>query len=160
MKPTASQGSEATAWATQAAERLEALRVHVQAVKKVGHPAPGRVPFFASCFWLLQDPDRWPVYWSSCVQTLRAVGWLTVAGDRPRTTRSFVTWCSISAREPDVSYALDWWAKYPFVGLDPTLLERVERVLALNEAASATRSYRDEDDRKALEACARSSSAT
>lgn len=139
----------------EAAERLKALRAHVQAIKKGGHPAPGHVPFFASFFWSLQEPERWPVYWSSSVQILRGIGWFTGVGDPAVDYAQFRELVLDLGQEPDVSYALFWWASHPFVGLDPTLLERVERVLALNDIVSTTGSYSDEDARNAAEACAR-----
>lgn len=139
----------------QAAELLEVLRTHVQAIKKGGHPAPGHVPFFASFFWSLQDPDRWPVYWNSSVQILRRAGWLAGAGDPARDYIKFREAVLDLGREPEVSHALYWWERHPFVGLDPTLLERVERVLVLNEARDAEGSYGNEEKRSAAEMCAR-----
>src|SRR5690606_31690601 len=63
-----------------AVAKIDQVLEFVHRVKSGAHPAPGRVSFLLSFFWGLQEPDRWPMMWSSAKDSLVALGWLTSEG--------------------------------------------------------------------------------
>ena len=44
-------------------------------------PSPNSIPFFLSYFWQIQEPDMWPVYYTSAVQMIEGMNLLRATGD-------------------------------------------------------------------------------
>lgn len=121
--------------ADEAAARraIDRLTGYVQSVKKGANPAPARVPFLLSFFWGVRDEARWPVIWTSGQNILRRTGWLDTSGSNADTYLRFRE-IVLDLGEPGaVSHALHWWERNPWVGLDPGLVERVARLVELDE---------------------------
>jgi 5-methylcytosine-specific restriction protein B len=111
---------------------LDRLGAYVESVKKGANPAPARVPFLLSFFWGVVDHGRWPIAWTSGLSILRRTGWLLPSGTH---TDTYLDYRSIVLDLGDpaaVEHALFWWERKPWVGLDPGLLERVRRLVAVD----------------------------
>jgi 5-methylcytosine-specific restriction protein B len=111
---------------------LDRLVAYVESVKRGANPAPARVPFLLSFFWGVVDHARWPIAWTSGPTILRRTGWLPPSGTH---TDSYLDYRSIVLDLGDpaaVEHALFWWERNPWVGLDPGLLERVRRLVAID----------------------------
>lgn len=104
----------------EARTKLQTFTDHVEGVRKGSHPAPGRVPFFVSFFWALQDEDSWPAIWNSAEDMLKALGWLTSRSDAPdrylEFHRRFLEAAIEGARRTESAFF--WLDQHRFVGLD------------------------------------------
>ena len=119
-----------------AEHKIRMLTEHVHAVKRGGHPAPGRVPLLVSLFWSMQDHARWPVLWPSAEEMLKALGWLTSAWEQPeRYLRFRAVLLDLGGDPVDVERTLFWFRDNRWVGLDPALLERCSENAGLLRAA-------------------------
>jgi len=137
-----------------AASAIDRLVAYVASVKKGANPAPARVPFLLSFFWGIVDHEHWPIAWTSAPNALRRVKWLSSGGtfaDSYLEFRSIV----LDLGDPEtVENALFWWERNPWVGLDPTLIERVRRLVEIDERREDGVYAAPEEEAEA-EACAR-----
>jgi 5-methylcytosine-specific restriction enzyme B len=138
-----------------AAAAIDELVAFCERVKRAGNPAPGRVSFMLTFFWSLANHDRWPVAWMSAMNSLTAVGWL---GGQVRTGAEYLRFREVilSLGKPGiVEAALRWWDEHPFVGLDPALVDRLQRADAVDRGRTADEAYVSEEDRLLAEREAR-----
>jgi 5-methylcytosine-specific restriction protein B len=129
-----------------AAAAIEELMAFCEEVRQGGMPAPGYSTFLLSYLWSVAEPDSWPVAWSSAWKILTRVGWLV----RPATPGAgYLEFCR-TLRELggfiQVLRALSWWNDHPFVGLDPALIERLQRSEALSQESGGAFPYSNQND--------------
>lgn len=116
-----------------ARRRIDRLVRFVESVRKGAHPAPGRSTFLCSFFWSLRDHDRWPVAWPSATRSLVRLGWTLPTGDYAADYLDYRSVLKSLGRPPqEIEHALYWFDSHSFVGLDPSIIERVQRVEVLN----------------------------
>lgn len=116
-----------------ARQRIGRLVQFVESVRKGAHPAPGRAAFLCSFFWALRDHDRWPVAWPSATRSIVRLGWSLPSGDYPADYLEYRhVLHSLGGPPQEVEHAFYWFDRHPFVGLDPSIVERVRRVDTLN----------------------------
>lgn len=64
----------------RAAEQFETLRAHVELLRSQGSSVQeGRVAPLLTWFWWLQDPDQWPVLWTSVWGAFERLGFLSIS---------------------------------------------------------------------------------
>ncbi|MCB0987596.1 MAG: AAA family ATPase [Acidimicrobiales bacterium] len=119
-----------------AKKKIDLLVAFVEKVKSGGQPAPARVPFLLSFFWGLQDPQEWPVMWTSARDTLRDLGWLVEASSHASLYLQFASTVRSVGDPPAVAHGLYWFSKRPFVGLAPGLVQRCSIGAKLAELAT------------------------
>lgn len=111
---------------------VDRLVAYVESVKKGANPAPARVPFLLSFFWGVVDHVHWPIAWTSGPTILRRTGWLPSSGTHADTYLDYRSIVVDLGDPAAVEHALFWWERNPWVGLDPGLLERVRRLVAID----------------------------
>jgi 5-methylcytosine-specific restriction protein B len=123
----------------EAAAKIRRCVVHIDKIKKGGHPAPRRAPFVLSLFWSLADHEEWPCLWQSADAALTALGWLTPPGDLDEWYIDYRDIVMSSGRTPFEVEELLWWMdnSHPFTGLDPALVDRCRESVELGNARSA-----------------------
>ena len=118
-----------------ARRRIAALVQFVESVRKGAHPAPGRSQFLCSFFWALRDHEHWPVAWPSATRSFVRLGWMVPSGDYAADYLAYRSVLASLGESPqDVEHALYWFDRHPFVGLDPSIVERSRRIHALNDS--------------------------
>jgi hypothetical protein len=66
---------QAPADQTEAKEKIRSIEGFVEALRNAADdlrkaPRPGSIPYFLSYFWQVEDPDRYPIYYTSMVNAL------------------------------------------------------------------------------------------
>ena len=129
-----------------ARRRISRLVDFVQSVRKGAHPAPARSPFLCSFFWALRDHDRWPVAWPSATKSLARLRWTNPTGDYAADYLEYRSALQALRVPPrDAEHALYWFDHHPFVGLDPSIVDRARRVVELSDAKVEDSYASDED---------------
>ncbi len=113
-----------------AVAKLEEFAEWVVALRRTGSGVQiGRVPFFASWFWWLQDRSGWQPMWTNAKNGLLAFGWLVDDKDNPGDYyRAYHD--LLAALDDDRQHAwhvLSWFGTEEHravLGLDPTIIER------------------------------------
>ena len=119
----------------------------VTSIRKGAYPTPTRVPFLCSFFWGLRDPAMWPVSWPSAVQAVSDLAWVESTEDVVANYFAFRdVVLALDVPPSDLAHAFFWFGKHPFVGLDPSLLERCARAVAIADARDGD-VYASDDDR-------------
>ncbi|SHG42433.1 McrB family protein [Geodermatophilus nigrescens] len=132
-----------------AVEKFTRLLTFIEKVRQGGHPAPARAPFLLSYVWALQDPDRWPVAWTSALTSLRYLGWLSKSDDPTRDYLDFAELVRQLGNPQELGHAFFWFEKHRFVGISPHLTERCRRGRALSQLVGTDGHYRDPAVREA-----------
>jgi 5-methylcytosine-specific restriction protein B len=133
---------------------IDRLVAYVESIKKGANPAPARVPFLLSFFWAMVDEPTWPIAWTSGVNVLRRVGWLGAPETYSDTYSAFRNVVRDLGDAESVSHALYWWERHPWVGFDPCLIERVRRLVEIDERREDG-AYASDADAAEAETCAR-----
>lgn len=110
-----------------------------------GQPAPAMSPIVASVFWSLAEPERWQPLYESAESSMRQLGWLPKLGDpgeRYLAYRDLLM--TLSDTPHEATFALGWYSKHPWVGLDPTLIDRCETARAIFDEWLPERTYANE----------------
>lgn len=131
----------------EARSKLQVGVGFVTEIRKGSFPTPTRIPFLCSFFWGWQAPEVWPVSWPSAVRSLVDLAWLEPTGilvDDYFAYRDEVA--RLGSPPADVQYALHWFDKHRFVGLDPSLVERCARGVEIYEHRSDG-AYAGDDER-------------
>lgn len=119
-----------------AANQIRLVTTYINKVKSGGRPAPARTPFLLSFFWALQDPEHWPVMWTSARDSLTDLGWLTVEDDYAGQYQEFAALVRSVGDPAQVVHALYWFRSRPFIGLAPGLIDRCQHAAALADLAT------------------------
>ncbi len=135
--------------AEEAGGKIDALVELAQSIGSASQPAPGMAPLAASCFWQLQDPG-WAPLWASAENGLRKLGWYQQpagASDRYLQYRALLT--EVDDDPLRAATCLSWLNRHPFVGLDPSLVDRCRDGAAIVNRWSTKDGYasaQDEED--------------
>lgn len=130
-----------------AQSRLEEAIAFVSSVRKGSYPTPTRTPFLCSFFWGLQDRESWPIAWPSAVRALVDLGWHEQSDDLASDYLGFRdVLLDLDASPTEVAHTLYWFDSHRFVGLDPNLVDRCERAIAIT-SARADGAYQSEEQR-------------
>ena len=117
-----------------AGSAIRRLMRHVDSVRSGAAPAPRSASTTLSFFWWLQSPDRWPFLRPHVEQSLKRLGWLP--SELP-TDALYLTYRRVVQSLLDDStmteIALTWSNEHQWIGLDPTLIERLEWATSLND---------------------------
>lgn len=133
---------------------IERLLAYVEEVKKGAAPAPANVTFLLSFFWGAVDHAHWPIAWTSGPNILRRAGWLPSSGTHAETYLAYRSIVLDLGDPAAVEHALFWWERNPWVGFDPALLERVRRLVAIDDRRLEG-VYATPDDEVEAAVCAR-----
>ena len=129
----------------------------VTSIRKGSFPTPTRVPFLCSFFWGWQEPMTWPVYWPSAVRSLVDLAWLEQSGDLVDDYFAYRDEArQLGAPPPEIHDALHWFDKHRFVGLDPSLVQRLARGVELYEGRGES-AYQGPEEREEARLQARAS---
>lgn len=108
---------------------MEELEATVERLREAGSSAAvGRVGPLLSWFWWLQEPEEWPVLWSSAMKTMSDSGLRTCVGsqwDQYADYREHIRRFGTFAEVEQVLGAVHDTGEY---GLDVTTADRLERV--------------------------------
>ncbi|MGZ4665260.1 MAG: hypothetical protein ACXV5Q_09530 [Frankiaceae bacterium] len=133
-----------------AAAKFARVLAFIERVRQGGHPAPARTPFLLSYFWGMQEPERWPVAWTSALTSLRYLGWLTNKTEDPaQDYLEFARLMRSLGTPTALGHAFFWFSKHRFVGLSPHLAERCERGRALSQLVGTDGQYRTPEAQEA-----------
>jgi 5-methylcytosine-specific restriction protein B len=139
----------------EAAEQIDRLGSYCDKIRSGSQPAPGHAPFVCSFFWALREQDRWPVIRSDSFEVLTRVGWLVPTEALGADYLAFADIVRRLGRPAKVVPTLGWWNEHPFVGLDPSLIERIERSAVADARSYEAGTYTSETDRAFVERQAR-----
>lgn len=134
----------------EATTRLGALVEYVDAIRVGAHPAPGRLPFLCSYFWALEQPDRWPVIWSSEEAFVEyCTGETLPSGPAPRYARFVELVRALDDDVAEVEHTGAWFEERNPAILDPVLADRCALVLTGDATDEERRANEEALDRVA-----------
>jgi 5-methylcytosine-specific restriction protein B len=117
--------------AAAAIAKIQSLADYVESIKVGAYPAPGRAPFFLSCYWALSD-EQWPIAWPRSVSFLEFVTGEALPAPPPeRYERFFAVHRQLEDDPWRFWWVAAWWDETKPVFLDPVLVDRCAYGLGL-----------------------------
>lgn len=110
-----------------ASEAIARLAEHAASVKRGPQPAPRNASFFCSFLWQQQD-ESVPCAWTSAVESCKALRWVDEWLEPGAEYLAYATVVdSLGVAPIDAEATFAWFAEHRWVGLDPSLIDRVRR---------------------------------